>query len=71
MPQTPTQRQTLSNSNPSSYAILNNVKVLIETILSDKLGSLEKKSDNVTDSLIRIIFRIEDIEGRYKEMEGR
>lgn len=47
------------------------MKTLMETILTDKLGSLEKKIDNVTDSLKMIISRIEDIEGKYKEVQSR
>lgn len=71
MSQTPTERQTRSNSKPNSHASLTDIKTLMETILTDKLGSLEKKIDNVTDSLKMIISRIEDIEGKYKEVESR
>lgn len=71
MPQTPSQRQTRSNSNPSSLASLSDIKSLIEAVLTEKLGSLEKKMDTMTDSLKLIISRMEEIEAKYKEMERR
>jgi len=71
MPQTPSQIQTRSNSNTTSQASLNDIKNLIETIMTEKLSPLEKKMDAVSDSLKMIISRMEEIEGKYKEMESR
>ena len=47
------------------------MKAMMESILTEKLGSLEKKIDNVTDSLKMIITRMENIERKYKEVESR
>lgn len=73
MPQTPSQMRTRSNSNPTSAVTvtLSDVKNLMETVLTEKLGSLEKKIDSVVDSLKMVITRMEKIEGKHKEIESR
>ena len=65
------QRQTRSNSTPSTHPSLSDINSLIEAILTEKLGSPEKKMDTMTDSLRLIMARMEEIEGKYKEMERR